>query len=222
MSDSDKFYSIELAARLWVGGVSGGGLVCIFNCDKKEWNGKIIEFIVPPPRPAEHCECIKIVNHVISQTVSGQAPNFKHQHQQHPVRHANDSSSLASPHRFIQMDCDYVYDVNDIKLVVRWFYNDSPEPIYQWIPESDTRYISDSIQPYFDVHHKISDDPFTRYRALRLVSNQERLDGSTRQAFPVSLSGNYTCVISSIMNQDSRQGSLTVYGELQLIKGNPS
>ncbi|KAL1414632.1 hypothetical protein MTO96_007274 [Rhipicephalus appendiculatus] len=37
------------------------------------------------------------------------------------------------------LDCEYVYNENDLKLVVKWFFNDGPEPVYQWIPEMRVR-----------------------------------------------------------------------------------
>ncbi|KAI2798082.1 hypothetical protein BLOT_015124 [Blomia tropicalis] len=130
---------------------------------------------------------VKIVRHSISQIVE---------------------SSVNQSHSSLILDCEYSYDPGDVKLVVRWFYNDSPEPIYQWIPSSDNRYVGDSIRPYFDMDYRIDDgdDRFTKYRAIRLIPN---LNG--RPSLPVTLSGKYTCIISSIMSQDSRHGQLTIY-----------
>ena len=136
---------------------------------------------------------VKIVHHSISQTV--------------------DSNSSAS----IVLDCDYIYDAGDVKLVVRWFYNDSPEPIYQWIPSSDNRYVGKLIREHFDMDYRVGEDRFTRYRALRLMpsnhhhSNQTSGHTTESHHLPVTLTGKYTCVISSIMSQDSRHGQLVVY-----------
>ena len=44
----------------------------------------------------------------------------------------NGSSSM------VVLDCDY--DINDWDksgLVVKWFYNDHPFPVYQWIPNNE-------------------------------------------------------------------------------------
>lgn len=128
---------------------------------------------------------MKIVRHSISQTLR-----------------ANTSKGLA-----IVLDCEYNHGPEDIKLVVRWFYNDSPEPVYQWIPESDKRYVGELIRANFDMDFRVSQDSFSRYRAIRL-----RPVGPTG-TLPLSLSGNYTCVISSILSQDSRQGHLAIYGK---------
>ena len=108
----------------------------------------------------------------------------------------------------VTLDCLYSYDPGDVKLVVRWFHNDSPEPIYQWIPEPDIRYVGELIKPYFDMDFQVSDDRYAKYRALRL--NSTRL--------PVALNGNYSCVISSIANQDTRQSPMVIYG---MFESNP-
>ena len=131
---------------------------------------------------------VKIVHHSINNTIDG----------------GNSSASIL-------MDCDYIYDPGDIKLVVRWFHNDSPEAIYQWIPSSDNRYIGELLRPYFDLNFKASEDRFTKYRAMRLVATQQM--GSSTNGLPMALSGKFTCVISSILSQDSRQGQLTIFSK---------
>ncbi len=103
----------------------------------------------------------------------------------------------------VTLDCRYAFDGSDLKLVVRWFHNDSPEPIYQWIPEPDVRYIGELIRPYFDVDYQVpGGDRFSKYRALRLLGR-----------LPVTLSGNYTCVISSIAATVDHRGLMVVYGK---------
>lgn len=152
------------------------------------WNSGLIEIRFFPRSLSSDIAAVKIVRHSISQIVE---------------------SSVNQSHSSLILDCEYSYDPGDVKLVVRWFYNDSPEPIYQWIPSSDNRYVGDSIRPYFDMDYRIDDgdDRFTKYRAIRLIPN---LNG--RPSLPVTLSGKYTCIISSIMSQDSRHGQLTIYG----------
>lgn len=111
------------------------------------------------------------------------------------------------------LDCDYHYDSIDEKLVVRWFYNDSPEPVYQWIPESDSRYVSELLKEYFDMNFQIGDDRFKKYRAIRLMPFGSLQSNNGHTTFPMHLAGNYTCVISSIMSQDSKKGSIVFYGK---------
>ena len=110
----------------------------------------------------------------------------------------------------VTLDCRYAFDGSDLKLVVRWFHNDSPEPIYQWIPEPDVRYIGELIRPYFDVDYQVpGGDRFSKYRALRLLGR-----------LPVTLSGNYTCVISSIAATVDHRGLMVVYGKSLFVLKN--
>ncbi len=137
---------------------------------------------------------VKIRHHSISQVVDGGA-NFSH----------------------LLLDCDYTYDPGDIKLVVRWFFNDAPEPIYQWIPSSDTRYVGELLRPFFDLEHRLGEDRFTKYRAIRLVSRRKGKEKSSnledQSSLPVTLAGKYACLISSINSQDSKHGQLVVFGK---------
>ena len=97
---------------------------------------------------------------------------------------------------------------------MRWFFNDASEPIYQWIPSSENRYVGELIRGHFDMDYRVGDDRFTKYRALRLVPFNSNNQQPNRQThLPVTLSGKYSCVISSIMSQDSRHGQLVVYGK---------
>jgi hypothetical protein len=98
------------------------------------------------------------------------------------------------------LDCDYVYNQNDIKLVVRWFYNNSQEPVYQWIPERNIRHIADRLKPSFDEAYESNlNDPYSRYRAIRIKNPTP------------DLSGKYVCDISSFASQDKREVTIFIY-----------
>ncbi|KAL1431465.1 hypothetical protein MTO96_014195 [Rhipicephalus appendiculatus] len=77
------------------------------------------------------------------------------------------------------LDCEYVYNENDLKLVVKWFFNDGPEPVYQWIPEM-------RLREAFGVLQGRLDDTF-------------------------SLSGKYTCMVTSLAGQDVRHQDMTIF-----------
>ncbi|EEC11287.1 conserved hypothetical protein, partial [Ixodes scapularis] len=85
----------------------------------------------------------------------------------------------------VVLDCEYVYNENDLKLVVKWFFNDGLEPVYQWIPEMKSReafgVLQGRLDPSFSVNSR---DDYSQYRAIRILR-------PTRE-----LSGKYTCVIS--------------------------
>lgn len=101
----------------------------------------------------------------------------------------------------ILFDCDYDYKPDeDLRLTVRWFRNKEPEPFYQWLPELNERHFADWIRPLVNQTF-VTDphDPLKRYRSLLI----HRLS--------MNLTGHYTCLVSSLANQDMRQASLVVY-----------
>ncbi|CAN7945844.1 unnamed protein product, partial [Ixodes pacificus] len=102
----------------------------------------------------------------------------------------------------VVLDCEYVYNENDLKLVVKWFFNDGLEPVYQWIPEMNSReafgVLQGRLDPSFSVNSR---DDYSQYRAIRILR-------PTRE-----LSGKYTCVVASLAGQDARHQDMTVYGE---------
>lgn len=110
-------------------------------------------------------------------------------------------------HRSLKMDCDYVYNENDLLLVVRWFFHnktDRPEPFYQWIPERSFRFVAEDYKKFFDMNY-IADnsDPYTKYRSVLLDNPMPYM------------SGNYTCKVSSVANTDTREGSVFIYGKFE-------
>jgi hypothetical protein len=101
------------------------------------------------------------------------------------------------------LDCEYVYDSNDLMLVVKWFHNNSPEPIYQWIPDRGVRYVGELLKQRFDMNYSVNpNDIYSKFRALKLRNN-----------ITVDLSGNFSCLVSSLAGQDGRQGQMVVYGK---------
>ncbi|CAN7946820.1 unnamed protein product, partial [Ixodes hexagonus] len=102
----------------------------------------------------------------------------------------------------VVLDCEYVYNENDLKLVVKWFFNDGLEPVYQWIPEMKSREAFGVLQGRLDLSFSVnSRDDYFQYRAIRILR-------PTRE-----LSGKYTCVVASLAGQDARHQDMTVYGE---------
>jgi len=105
---------------------------------------------------------------------------------------------LAKP---ILFDCDYDYKPDeDARLTVKWFRNKEAEPFYQWLPELNVRHFADWIKALVNETF-ISDphDPLKRYRSLLI----KRLS--------MNLTGSYTCLVSSLANQDMQEASLVVY-----------
>ncbi|KAK8775499.1 hypothetical protein V5799_031157 [Amblyomma americanum] len=105
----------------------------------------------------------------------------------------------------VVLDCEYVYNENDLKLVVKWFFNDGPEPVYQWIPEMRVREAFGVLQGRLDDTFSVnSRDMYSQYRAIRILKPTWEL------------SGKYTCVVASLAGQDARHQDMTVFGECML------
>ncbi|XP_075748079.1 uncharacterized protein LOC119172873 [Rhipicephalus microplus] len=98
------------------------------------------------------------------------------------------------------LDCEYVYNENDLKLVVKWFFNDGPEPVYQWIPEMRLREAFGVLQGRLDDTFSVnSRDVYSQYRAIRIL----------RPTW--ELSGKYTCMVTSLAGQDVRHQDMTIF-----------
>jgi len=106
--------------------------------------------------------------------------------------------------KFVILDCDY--DVNervDKKLVIKWFFNDDPVPIYQWIPELNIRTTSPKFTDRIDLSYSVpGGSPLTKYRAVKLLKPT------------ISDSGRYSCHVASLFSQDSQEKSMHVYAPI--------
>ncbi|OAD57822.1 hypothetical protein WN48_01531 [Eufriesea mexicana] len=101
---------------------------------------------------------------------------------------------------YVILDCDYDLENTSNKgLVVKWFFNTN-EVAYQWIYGRDPL-AGDTARKYVDLKYKASDDPYTKYRAMKL--NKPGID----------LTGEYTCVISTFADERSASASMVVYYE---------
>ncbi|XP_022251891.1 uncharacterized protein LOC111087890 [Limulus polyphemus] len=113
--------------------------------------------------------------------------------------------------RPITLDCEYLYTHNDLHLVVKWFYNNEVKPVYQWIPALSTRYVSGFLQGRLDDTFVAEPmDSYSRYRALRIIKPT------------IDMTGTYTCVVTSLANQDSREQGMVVYAPAKTIVVNHS
>lgn len=98
------------------------------------------------------------------------------------------------------IDCDYKYEQADVDgLVLKWFFNSSEQPVYQWIPPRLPEALG-RLKDRIDLNHRITDDPRTMHRALRIIQPT------------VDLAGDYKCEVSSFAGEDTRNMTFIVYG----------
>lgn len=99
---------------------------------------------------------------------------------------------------YVILDCDYDLENTPSKgLVVKWFFNTN-EVAYQWIYGMEPL-AGDTARKYIDLEYRASDDPYTKYRAMKL--NKPGID----------LTGEYTCVIFTFADEQSASASMVVY-----------
>ncbi|XP_065291533.1 uncharacterized protein [Dermacentor albipictus] len=100
----------------------------------------------------------------------------------------------------VLLDCEYAYtERDDSQLVVKWFLNDDPKPIYQWIPELETRHVSQRLKGRLNTDFTVTANHFTKFRALNLLRPT------------TELSGRYSCHVTSHNSQDQKSQLMTVY-----------
>ncbi|CAN7939159.1 unnamed protein product, partial [Ixodes hexagonus] len=100
----------------------------------------------------------------------------------------------------VVLDCVYSVAKDDQQLVVKWFLNDDPQPIYQWIPELDKRHVSHRLRGRLDLDFSLpSGNSLTKFRALNLVHPT------------TELGGRYACHVNSLASQDAESKLMTVY-----------
>ncbi|KPJ11153.1 hypothetical protein RR48_14792 [Papilio machaon] len=89
-----------------------------------------------------------------------------------------------------------------VGLVMKWFFNGSSGLVYQWIPPMRPQVIG-LLKGKVDLDFKISDDPLQAYRAIKIRNPT------------TDLSGNYTCVVSTFLEEDRQTRTMLVYSPAQ-------
>ncbi|XP_076340313.1 uncharacterized protein LOC143240932 isoform X1 [Tachypleus tridentatus] len=110
---------------------------------------------------------------------------------------------------YVDLDCVYNFTEEDDQLVVKWYYNDDPNPIYQWIPELNSRRVSEKFQDRVDMNFTVSPTgKFTKYRGLRILNPT------------TEFSGKYSCHVVSLNGIDDAAKNMIVYAPGKLTKFN--
>ncbi|XP_039288149.1 uncharacterized protein LOC111047265 isoform X1 [Nilaparvata lugens] len=102
------------------------------------------------------------------------------------------------------LDCEYTLKPEESKavltsgLVIKWFFNNGPAPVYQWIPGQKPQELG-LLKGRLDLQHKASSQVAAMYRALRIVRPT------------TDLSGEYKCTVSTFDNEDFMIKKMIVY-----------
>lgn len=109
----------------------------------------------------------------------------------------------------VVLDCDYSLrpeELNsDAGLVVKWFFNNSPMPVYQWIPGQKPQDLG-IFKGRIDLDYKVSGNRNSEHRALKIHRPT------------TELSGEYRCYVSTFKDEDFMSKKLVVIGK-QIITG---
>ncbi|CAH1154130.1 unnamed protein product [Phaedon cochleariae] len=96
------------------------------------------------------------------------------------------------------LDCDYTVEESLVDgLVVKWFFNEKPTPIYQWIPNKRPQELG-IMKGRLNLDYSASEDRNSVHRALHII-----------QPGP-DLSGNYTCMVSTFRGEDVKTKRMVV------------
>jgi len=101
------------------------------------------------------------------------------------------------------LDCDFSFDKEEEEeLVVKWFYNDSTTPFYQWVPALDVgpQVIMREAPGEIDTDYSVEgENSFTKHRTLRIAEAT------------LAHIGAYTCQVSSFSHEVSSTVDVAVY-----------
>jgi len=91
---------------------------------------------------------------------------------------------------------------------IKWYFNNSPTPIYQWLPAMATgpQIIDPRFNEYLDLKYTVSGEKYLKHRALHLVNVSRHL------------TGDYMCKVSSFVDEDFNRKSLQIFVAPSVVK----
>jgi hypothetical protein len=113
----------------------------------------------------------------------------------------------------VVLDCDYALNDDDYAtneknpgaLVVKWFFNNDPAPVYQWIHSKKPQGLG-VLNGKLNLEYRISDDNATMYRALQIINPT------------TELSGEYKCTVSTFNDERSQTRKMIIYGKSAALR----
>jgi len=113
--------------------------------------------------------------------------------------------SAPSQHRAgepLTLNCDYSYEESESsQLVLTWYFNDSPIPIYQWVPSLDMgpQVIHEMFKDNLDLTHEADQDKFKKHSALQIINPDLRF------------AGNYKCRVSTFTKELAHSKDVSIH-----------
>jgi len=111
--------------------------------------------------------------------------------------------SIVEAGKELVLDCDFTYTEDEVnQLVVKWFFEGSRHPFYQWVPGLDMgpQIISPEFRDIVDLSYTVEgEDQFTKFRALRIPSAS------------LAVAGKYQCQVSSFTAEAVKETEVNVY-----------
>jgi len=102
----------------------------------------------------------------------------------------------------VVLDCEYSLldseKMGPVQLVVRWFLNDLPYPVYQWIPGHRPQ-DNGPLRDRLNLEYRATENPYQRHRAMQILRPS------------TELAGRYTCKVSTFNNEESVSSVMVVY-----------
>merc|ERR1712133_346435 len=111
--------------------------------------------------------------------------------------------SIMEAGKELVLDCDFTYTQEEVnQLVVKWFFEGSRHPFYQWVPGLDMgpQIISPEFRDVVDLSYTVEGaDQYTKFRALRIPSAS------------LAVAGKYQCQVSSFTAEAVKETEVNVY-----------
>lgn len=99
----------------------------------------------------------------------------------------------------VVLDCDYeVAEKDRPGLVVKWFHNRAPYPVYQWIPHNRPQDLG-FLRGQIDLDYSVDDLWYKKHRALAIRNPKS------------DYTGEYTCWISTFKSEAFKRKTLIIY-----------
>jgi len=123
------------------------------------------------------------------------------------VANAVSSVSISTPGSLeagqdLTLDCDFEFEGSEAtQLDLKWYFNGSPVPIYQWVPALDLgpQVIDPMFKDNLDLKYQAHGDDMKKHKALHIINPDHRF------------SGNYKCRVSSFVDEASAENEVIVY-----------